>query len=139
MLPQFKTSEEAQLLLRNSDHESFYFSIVDLQSNGSVNVIFPREGDVAKLGPSEEWTNRIRLRVPEHYKLIRDYLLVIATREPTKVYFLKMPAIARDVSRGLDPLQQLLSDASFGSREVEMINVDTSSWGTALLGCETHR
>ena len=50
-----------------------------------------------------------------------------------------MPAITRELLRSFDPLQQLLSDAAFGDREVEVLNVDSGSWATVLFGCETHR
>ena len=236
-LPSFRSLQEVPLVLRDADTQAFYFSIVDLQSNGSVDVIFPREGDVARLTPGQEWTRKLRFRVPdvrqlrrlssldnpgdlpssgknlvvvaninqvlhfrifdgegnmvvdtdekrlknqergiqdlrkqlegswarqeldgaetsrvitavtsivgyplpERYQSIRDYLLVIASREPIQVHFLRMPAITRDLSRGFDPLQQLLSDAAFGDRQVEVLNVDADSWATALFGCETHR
>jgi hypothetical protein len=236
-LPSFQALQEVPLVLRNADTQSFYFSILDLQSNGSVDVIFPREGDVARLTPGQDWSRKLRFRVPDvrqlrrfssletpadlprlgkdlvvvarikqvlhfrvfdgegqmvvdtnetrlkdrqrevqelrkqldgswasqqlkadetnrlidavtsvvghpqpqRYQSIRDYLLVIATREPVRAHFLKMPAITRELSRNFDPLQQLLSDAAFGDREVEVLDVDSGSWATALFGCETHR
>jgi hypothetical protein len=236
-LPSFRSLQEVPLVLRNADTQSFYFSIVDLQSDGSVDVIFPREGDVARLAPGQEWTRKMRFRVPdvrklrrisslddpahlpgarkslvvvaninqvlhfrifdgegnmvvntdekrlkdrdrgiqdlrkqldgswdraeldgaetarsinaitslvgyslpERYQSIRDYLLVIASREPIQAHFLKMPAIARDLSRNFDPLRQLLSDAAFGDRGAEVLGVDADSWATAMFGCETHR
>jgi len=138
-LPRFRTLQEVPVIIRNPDTQSFFFSIVDLQSNGSVSVIFPPKGDTAMLPPGQPWSKKLRFAVPEHYSSIRDYLLVIASREAIKTHFLEMPAITRDVSRSFNPLEQLLSDAAFGDREVQVIGVDADGWAIALFGCETQR
>jgi hypothetical protein len=117
--------------LTNNYERDLYVAILDLSSDGSVAVVYPaQDGSQAVLKPGTSLTRSLRTSVPRGRSNVTDVLKVFASFKPIDLRPLTQGPV-RDVSD--DPLQQLLNDASNGTRGVEVVSngpLDLGSWTT---------
>jgi hypothetical protein len=103
--------------VRNDGMLAAYFTILDLQSDYSVSLLFPPVGQAMSdvlLAPGRSY------RIPACCWATRPYgtevLKLIATTEPVDFSSIVSPGIRRAGGTPTNPLQQLLADAYAGTR-----------------------
>src|SRR5262249_31170708 len=118
--------------LKNNSERDVYVAVLDLSSDGSITVVYPREQgahEVLKAGKS--WTKSWHTFLPRGRSRATDILKVFASFKPIDLGPLTQGAIRGGLQDGgpLDPLQQLLMDST-GLRNVAPEPQSIANWGT---------
>lgn len=116
VLPQ---GERFQCVIENTSRKNLYITILDLSTDGSVSVIYPREGAAELLPAGATWTQTFETYLPEGFTSVKDVLRLFATTTQLDFRFLEQDAIrgGESLTRGpgTDPLAQLLAQAALGT------------------------
>ena len=128
--------EKFEAKIANNSKHDIYFALLDVSSDGSIEVIYPRNQAKERLAVGQSWTRRLETFLPEGRDSIRDVLKVIATTEETDFSFLRQEAVR---SPGfLNPLQQLLANAVYGEKRGTRL-VEAGDWTTATRVLEVRK
>jgi len=130
-------------VINNSD-ENLYIALLDLSSDGSVSVIYPRRGTEEFVAPGKTWSKQLETFVPDGRDSVRDVLKLIATTSPADFNFLRQEAVrggsplSKTRGRNRNPLEQLLANAAIGTtRGAREVRVET--WTTVDRVLEVRR
>ncbi|MCG8407796.1 MAG: caspase family protein [Phycisphaerales bacterium] len=139
--------EEIEFIVKNHSGGEIYLTILDLLDDGSISVLYPSAGETTpiKSTPQDPWQAKSTVYLPSHKKKSIDNYLLIATREPIQVDFLRqnnldkaaemLEAARKAVRKGHDPFQdeflQLLGRASIGTKNTRPIEASLHNWATA--------
>ncbi len=128
--------QEAQYVVRNRSDSDVYFAILDLATDGSVEVIYPGEGRNEALAPHGSFERSVQAFVPEGKKAIRDYLKLVVTQSPVDFRFLRQEAV-KEVPQDLqDPLAELLGQSALIQKHVLPIPMSLDGWATKIKTLE---
>ncbi len=121
----------------NKSNRRMYIAVLDLSSDGSVDLIYPEIGQEEFVAKDETWTKTLESFVPEGRDSVRDVLKVFATTEPADFKFLRQSAVrgGRELPRGSgdrkrNPLEQLMANYALGTTR-GVRRVPKLSWVTA--------
>ncbi len=129
----------------NNAEQPIYIAVLDLSSDGSVEVVYPRRGQQESLAPGKTWSEELETFVPQGRDSIRDVLKVIATTTPVDFGFLRQGAVRSAPglreARGTpgNPLEELLAGAAIGISRGTKVKVDVSNWTTEAGIVEVRR
>ncbi len=125
-----------EYIVTNKSGKDVYFAILDLASDGSVDVLYPGEGRNEALAPGNPYTGSANALLPEGQNVIRDHLKLVVTQSPVDFRFLRQEAI-KEVPRDVeDPLSHLLGQAALIERHVRPIPVELDGWVTKIKTLE---
>ncbi len=92
--------------------------LLDLETDGTVSVVSPVEGDKKRLRKGERVTLKLETTIPEGWESVTDVLKVFATVSDVDFGFLEQPPIVRGERRNIggsgDPVEGLLACAALG-------------------------
>jgi hypothetical protein len=128
--------QEVEYVVTNKGGQDIYFAILDLATDGSVDVLYPREGANEALAPGRSYSNTATPYLPEGREVLRDYLKVVATRSPVDFRFLQQDGIKgfpRDVD---DPLVKLLGEAMQIEKHLLPAPQNLDGWATTMTAIE---
>lgn len=114
-----KAGDIIECTIKNASAAPVYITLLDLSSNGSVEVVYPKNFQVTDaLAAGETLTRKLKMTVPPGRNSIKDILKVFATTQPVDFSFMKQAAIRgrgpQSRSSANDPLVQLLENAALG-------------------------
>lgn len=126
--------------LVNRSAAKIYPTVLDLSTDGSIAVLYPRSGAEEPLPPGRMLEETIETFLPEGRDRVTDHLKAIVTTEPINPQIFAQDAI-RGASRGPlpdDPLGRLLAETAWGlergSRPVSL-----ADWTTAARSVDIVR
>ena len=130
------TGQKVEWVVTNKSGKDVYFAILDLASDGSVDVLYPGEGRNEALAPGNPYTGSANAFLPEGQNVIRDHLKLVVTQSPVDFRFLRQEAI-KEVPRDVDdPLSHLLGQAALIERELRRIPLALDGWVTKIKTME---
>jgi hypothetical protein len=122
--------QDVEFTVTNNSGKDLYFAILDLASDGSVEVIYPGEGRNEALAQGRSYKASATASVPEGRKFSRDNLKLVVTQGQVDFRFLRQEAI-RDVPRAVnDPLVNLLGQAALIERNLSSPRAELDGWVT---------
>jgi hypothetical protein len=113
--------QKVEWIVSNKSRTDVYFAILDLASDGDVDVVYPGAGRNEALAPGNHYTGSADADLPEGKKFSRDHLKLVVTQSPVDFRFLKQGGI-KDPE---DPLSELLGSLPSSRRSCE---ASRSSW-----------
>lgn len=126
-----KDRDKLELRVENKSSRDLYISILDLSTDGSIEVSYPPDQGAAELLPAGgSITHRLEMFVPEGRSTVRDTFKLFASTKPIDLRPITQEGIkgAPDLASSGDPLNDLLAESAGklrGSRPV-----DTGQWTT---------
>ncbi len=136
--------EQFTIKVTNKSPQNLYIALLDLSSDGSVDVLYPVGGQQEFVAPDKTWSKRLETFVPKGYDSVRDVLKLIATSNFADFNFLKQHAVPRgqklENTRGgsRNPLEQLLASAALGTTRGTK-EVEPKDWATVDRVLEVRR
>jgi len=128
--------ESVNVTLKNNSERDLYIALLDLSSDGSITVIYPRQGAKEVLKPGLTFTRSLTASVPRGRSRVTDILKVFASFKPIDLSPLTQGAIRGGLPDAgsqdggpPDPLQQLLMDST-GLRNLAPEPQSVANWGT---------
>jgi hypothetical protein len=126
--------EEVDATLKNNSERDVYVAILDLSSDGSIGVIYPKEqGAHEVLTPGSTLTKKLGSAcVPKGRSRVTDILKVFASFKPIDLGPLTQGQIrgAPMESGEPDPLQDLLMDSNGLTRQISAEPTALGTWTT---------
>jgi Caspase domain len=129
--------EKIDATIQNMSTRDIYVSILDLSSDGSIEVVYPpKQGSSPVLQPGLTFTTPFNTWLPKGRSIVTDVLKVFASTKPVDLTPVTQGR-PRDPDQTIqDPLADLLEDASGVSRNVTAAGVETKpvnlgGWTTA--------
>jgi len=124
--------QEVEFVVTNNSGKDVYFAVLDLASDGSVEVVYPGEGRNEVLVSGRSYTDSATTSVPEGRKLSRDNLKLVVTQGQVDFRFLKQEAV-KDVPRAVnDPLVDLLGQAALIEKNLSASKTRLDGWVTKM-------
>jgi hypothetical protein len=128
--------EKVEYVVTNKSGKDVHFAILDLASDGSVDVLYPAEGRNEALAPGNRYLGSAQTALPEGKAAIRDYIKLVATQSPVDFRFLRQEAI-KEVPRDVeDPLSDLLGQAALIERGLQRAPRRLDGWTTKIKTLE---
>jgi hypothetical protein len=131
--------------IKNKSRKDLYIALIDLSSDGSVNVVFPENGAEEFMEPERALTKALKTGLPKGRNSIRDVLKLIATTSYADFNFLRQAAVKGEqklaIIRGkpTNPMEELLSAAVMGTTRGDNKNVNVGNWTTIERVLEVKR
>lgn len=121
--------------IENQDTRPLYVYVLDVSSDGSIELVFPPRGEQQQLRAGGSIERRLRMTVPSGWPSVLDVIKVLATIQPIDASVFPRGPIrsapeARSADIGRDPLARLLADAMRGKRAATDVTVAADSWVT---------
>jgi hypothetical protein len=115
--------------VRNTNKDEVYVHVLGLFADGSIAPVFPPDGSAQPLPRGQEWSEEYEAENSSGRET-RDFVKVIVSSEPIDTRVFEQEGIKDLQARGepLSPLEQLLADASEGTRAFAQVRV--SDWLT---------
>jgi len=136
--------EQFSIQITNKSQKDIYIALLNLSSDGKVDLVFPRGGEQEFMEPGKTLTKILRTTLPDGRDSIRDVLKLVATTSYADFRFLKQPAVpggqrlADTRGKSANPLEELLAGAAIGAtRGVE--EVEVGNWSTVDQVLEVRR
>jgi hypothetical protein len=120
------------LTIHNKSGKDLYVAVLDLSSDGSIEMSYPVEQGAAELlKAGGTVTHRVEMFVPQGRSVVKDTFKLFASTKAVDLRPITQGRIkgAPDIAPGDDPLNDLIAEAAGrmrGSRPV-----DTGQWTTA--------
>lgn len=136
--------EKFTIAITNHSDKDVYIALLDLSTDGSVDLLFPKGGEQEFLAPGKTLTKNLRTLLPPGRDHLRDVLKLIATTNYADFRFLQQPAVEGDQQlaqrRGktANPLEELLAGAAMGTRRAVAV-VEVGNWATIDRVLEVRR
>lgn len=130
---------EFTITINNNSGHRLYLALIDLSSDGQIQMVFPKANGKDYLAPGHSLKKRLRAYLPEKLESIRDVLKIIATTEPTDYHFLEQqpirgaPSLKNVRGNHTSPLEELIASAALGTTRgvgVAANLVDPGNWVT---------
>jgi hypothetical protein len=151
-----KVGDRVSLVVTNETEDNIYVTILDLSSDGEVEVLHPPGAPQPMKAGVTPWKLTIYASMKDGVNRIRDDLMLIATQRPVDFRFLKQeapknvdlihedpPGATKGVTQKAvydDPLAQLISQAGLVQKGYFIPpRVDTDGWMTAIVLTEVVR
>lgn len=128
-------NSEVTYFIANQSRIPLYVSALAFSDDGSVSVVFPPSYGPRLLMPEESIPDRLSVRMRRGCISESDILKVFATVTPCDLRILEIAA--RNGPRALNPLEQALEQAAFGSRPLE--RPTCTDWTTCQVTLELHK
>ena len=136
--------EQFTMEVTNKSQQNLYIALLDLSSDGSVDVVYPLLGQQEFVAPNKTWRKPLETWLPEGRDFVRDLLKLIATTNYADFGFLKQGPVPRGSplpptrGRPRNPLEELLANAAMGTtRGVKQVEVE--NWTTVDRVLEVRR
>jgi hypothetical protein len=129
---------------RNTSNLDLYIALLDLSSDGSVDLVYPAQGEQEFLAPGKTWSTQLDTFVPPGRESVRDVLKLIATTNYVDFGFLRQgavrggPRLAMSRGRARNPLEELLANAATGTTR-GVSQVEVKDWVTEHRILEVRR
>jgi Caspase domain len=124
--------QTVEYTVTNKGRNDVYFTILDLASDGDVDVVYPGAGRNEALAPGNHYTNSNEAVLPEGKKFSRDHLKLVVTQSPVDFRFLMQKGI-----KGVeDPLSVLLGQSALIEKELGRVPVELDGWATKIKTLE---
>jgi hypothetical protein len=136
--------EKFSIEITNQSDKDVYIALLDLSSDGSVDLLFPKGGEQEFMVPGKTLTKRLKTTLPAGSDQLRDVLKLIATTSYADFRFLQQPAVtggqklAETRGKSANPLEELLAGAAMGTRRGVAV-VDIGNWTTIDRVLEVRR
>ena len=135
--------ERFTIAITNTSRQNLYIALLDLSSDGSVELVYPVHGEQEFVAPGKTWSKHLETFVPPGQKSVRDVIKLIATTTYADFSFLQQGAVRGGLRLGQtrgnsrNSLEELLANASMGTlRGVK--DVDLQDWVTVDRILEVH-
>jgi hypothetical protein len=141
----FHVGEIFSIEVTNKSEKNIYIALLDLSSDGSVEVIFPYGTGEEFIAPNKTWRQKFKTFLPEGRDSIRDVLKLIATTSYVDFNFLQLdgvskgPDLMKTRGKSRNPLEQLLGNAALGTTRSGFKRIETVNWTTIDRVLEVHR
>jgi len=110
-----KVGEKVDATIRNNSERDIYIYMLDLSSDGSISMVYPKEPGVHEvLKGNQSVTRTLTATLPPGRDRVEDILKVFASFKPIDLRVLQQETV-RDIVPD-DPLQPLLADAAGKTR-----------------------
>jgi hypothetical protein len=133
---QFNNNEEIQFIVKNIGRKKFYFVILNISGNGSIDVVYPESGDGEALLPGKSVVLKgMETFVPGNYQRVTDIIKVIAAGEQVNFNFLEMNAASASklpLRRKENPLTSLLKQAALQTAYKDARKKKPGDWDTTM-------
>lgn len=133
---QFNNNEEIQVIVKNTGRVKFFFVILNISGNGSIDLVYPESGDGEALLPGKSVVLKgMETFVPGNYKRVTDIIKVIAAREQVNFNFLEMDADSASklpLRRLENPLTSLLQEAALHTADKGPRKKKPDDWITTM-------
>lgn len=130
--------------ITNTSRQNLYIALLDLSSDGSVELVFPVGGQQEFIAPGKTWSKQLETFIPSGRQAVRDVLKLIATKNYADFSFLQQgavrggPRLAQTRGQARNPLEELLANAATGTtRGVKQ--VELQDWFTVDRVLEVRR
>ena len=140
----FAEGTEFDIIVKNGSGKKLYLTLLDLSSDGSIDIVFPEFGQEEFIAPGNTWRTRLQTVLPSGRDSVRDILKLVATTTPTSYSFMKQPPVRggsplpKTRGRNRNPLEELLANAAVGTtRGVKLVTV--GNWVTEERMIEVRR
>jgi hypothetical protein len=127
--------ERFTIEITNRSPTRLYIALLDLSSDGSVDVLYPVGGEREFVAPNHTWAKKLETFVAPGRNSVRDVLKLIATTGYADFSFLKQgavrggPGLPQTRGRSRNPLEELLANAATGTtRGIKQVEVE--DWTT---------
>jgi Caspase domain len=128
--------QKAEWIVRNKSRKEVYFAILDLASDGDVDVVYPGAGRNEALAPGNYYSESLVAELPEGKKFSRDHLKLVVTQSPVDFRFLNQGSIKEAPQAVDDPLSNLLGQSALKEKELRRIPVELNGWATKIKTLE---
>jgi caspase domain-containing protein len=109
-----KVGEKVDATITNNSARDIYIYMLDLSSDGSISMVYPKEAGVQEvLKPGLRLTRTLTATLPAGRDRVEDILKVFGSYKPINLSVLEQPQIRDAVE---EELQQLLAVAAGGTR-----------------------
>lgn len=119
---------ELTYMIRNRHEEPLFIYVLDVVSDGSIGVLYPRKkGENEQLASGEKFERSIKLTVPPTHTGVVDVIKVLATTKPIDVSVFPQGPIreAKEFTARGNPLATFLSQAMRGKKNADPVDVET--------------
>jgi Caspase domain len=139
--PVLHNKETVRFTVTNRSGKSLYIAILDLATDGSIDVTYPPIGEKEALppNPAEPWTRSTSMFVPEGRDEVRDHFKLIATQAPVDFRALRQEGIKGLPKGDVDPLLRLLGESMFIERNSEPIEARIDGWVSKVRAVDVRR
>lgn len=127
--------ERLSIEITNTSQQNLYIALLDLSSDGSVELVYPQRGVQEFIAPGKTWSTQLQAYLPPGRDAVRDVLKLIATTSYADFSFLQQqavrgaPALQQTRGHSRNPLEELLASASMGTTRGTR-PVDLEDWVT---------
>ena len=127
--------ERLSIEITNTSQQNLYIALLDLSSDGSVALVYPRRGVQEFIAPGKTWSTQLQAYLPPGRDAVRDVLKLIATTSYADFSFLQQqavrgaPALQQTRGQPRNPLEVLLAGAAMVTTRVTR-PVDLEYWVT---------
>ena len=141
----FPVGEIFTIEVTNKSKKNIYIVLLDLSSDGSVEVIFPKNQGEEFIAPEKTWKKKFETWLPDGLDSIRDVLKLIATTSYVDFNFLELgalrkgPELMETRGKSRNPLEQLLANAALGTTRSGIKGIEIVNWTTVDRVLEVHR
>jgi hypothetical protein len=136
--------ERLSIEITNTSQQNLYIALLDLSSDGSVDVVYPWRGGQEFVAPGKSWRKQLEAYLPPGHDTVRDVLKLIATTNYADFSFLQQaavrgaPALTQTRGQARNPLEELLANAAMGTTRGAR-PVDLEDWVTVDKVLEVRR
>jgi hypothetical protein len=127
--------ERLSIEVTNTSQQNLYIALLDLSSDGSVEVVYPWRGGQEFIAPGKTWSKQLETYLPLGRDAVRDVLKLIATTNYADFSFLQQaavrgaPALTQTRGHARNPLEELLANAAMGTTRGTR-PIDLEDWVT---------
>jgi len=115
---EFSAGDRVKVAITNNADRDLYFTLVDLSTDGTRSVLYPRAGQQNAVSPGKTVTRNFQLTVPADRSSVVDTFKLFATEVPIKAEAFEHGAIRNvdDLEPSTNPLARFLESSALGSR-----------------------
>lgn len=132
-----QTDTRVTYKVTNNSNTDLYITVLDVSSDGSIELLFPLDGEQQVLPKGDSLERDIRMFVPEGVASVTDTLKVFATKQPINASVfpkdsLRAPRVEARRRGPVDPLTHFLDNAirGVGLRAAAPGPVKVDQWTT---------
>ena len=124
--PALKDADKVELTIRNQSGKDLYIAVLDLSTDGSIEISYPRDQGAAELlKAGQPISTPLQMFVPAGRSVVKDTFKMFASTKPIDFTPITQGRIkgAPDLPPGSDPLNDVLAEAAGrfrGSRPVDL-------------------
>lgn len=128
-----RPKDELEVAVTNNGTTPIYFTLLDLETDGSIAIVYPPTGEQQSLAPQKPWSQRFRATLANDRQSVRGFIKLVATTQPADFSFLRQEQIKglpKDAASMNNPLVRILGEASLVAKGLEPVQTNLDEWTT---------